>query len=80
MVKSLLGELRTQEFNESFIETNCSATDPNKFDSSTVVNLPNVNQQGFWECLMDGVSVNSLDLKFQGRTAFFDTSQFISFL
>lgn len=39
----------------------------------TLVNLKNVNQQGFWEAAMDAVTVDGADLGFQGRTAILDT-------
>ncbi|EKM78686.1 hypothetical protein AGABI1DRAFT_114293 [Agaricus bisporus var. burnettii JB137-S8] len=47
--------------------------DPTKFDAASVVKLPNVNQQGFWEVKMDAVSVNGQDLNLAGRSAILDT-------
>jgi hypothetical protein len=78
-VKSLSGELRTREINESFTESNSSGVDVNKFDPATVVPLPNVNQRGFWEAPMDSVSINDKDLGFQNRSAIMDTGQFVPY-
>jgi len=47
--------------------------DATKFDAATLVALPNVNQQGFWEANLDAVTVNGQDLGLQGRTAILDT-------
>ncbi|KAG6854390.1 hypothetical protein C0991_007381 [Blastosporella zonata] len=47
--------------------------DNTKFDSTTLVTVANVNQQGFWEGAMDAVTVNGTDAGLQGRTAILDT-------
>ncbi|KAH9057800.1 acid protease [Lactarius vividus] len=47
--------------------------DPSKFDQATLVALPNVNTQGFWEATMDAVTVDGNDLGLTGRTAILDT-------
>jgi hypothetical protein len=54
-------------------EITFGALDDTKFDPQTLVNLQNVNQQGFWEANMDGVTVDGQDLGLQGRTAILDT-------
>ncbi|KAF9453437.1 acid protease [Macrolepiota fuliginosa MF-IS2] len=54
-------------------EITFGGTDPTKFDPASVVTLPNVNTQGFWESAMDAVSVNGQSLNLQGRTAILDT-------
>lgn len=47
--------------------------DPRKFQNDTLVQVPNVNQNGFWEVNLDAVSVNGQDLGFQNQTAILDT-------
>ncbi|KAH9029833.1 aspartic peptidase A1 [Lactarius pseudohatsudake] len=47
--------------------------DPSKFDQATLVALPNVNTQGFWEAAMDAVTADGKDLGLTGRTAILDT-------
>lgn len=47
--------------------------DPTKFDVSTLVQLPNVSKQGFWEATMDGATVDGQDVGLGGRTAILDT-------
>jgi len=54
-------------------EITFGALDTTKFDSATLVTLPNVNQDGFWEGALDAVSVDGTDLGLQGRTAILDT-------
>ncbi|KAF7292744.1 Acid protease [Mycena indigotica] len=54
-------------------EITFGALDPAKFDANTLVTVPNVNAQGFWEAALDGVSVNGQDLGLNGRTAILDT-------
>ncbi|KXN91695.1 putative aspartic-type endopeptidase CTSD [Leucoagaricus sp. SymC.cos] len=54
-------------------EITFGGTDSAKFDSATVVDLPNVSQQGFWESAMDAVSVDGKSLGLNGRTAILDT-------
>ena len=46
--------------------------DESKFDSNTLVTVPNVNPAGYWEAKFT-VSVNGEDLGLQGRSGFFDT-------
>lgn len=50
-----------------------SGLDPTKFDSSTLVTIPNVNTQGFWEGNLDAVTVNGASVGLDGRTAILDT-------
>jgi hypothetical protein len=61
-----------------------SGLDSTKFEANTLVNLPNVNTEGFWESNLDGVSVNGTDLGLTGRTTILDTGEvvciFVSFL
>lgn len=47
--------------------------DPSKFQSHTLVQVPNVNQNGFWEVDLDAVLVNGQNLGVQGQTAILDT-------
>ncbi|KAH0585064.1 putative aspartic-type endopeptidase CTSD [Termitomyces sp. J132] len=47
--------------------------DATKFDSTTLVTVANVNQQGFWEGAMDAITVDGQDAGLQGRTAILDT-------
>jgi hypothetical protein len=47
--------------------------DPNKFDPSTIVTLPNVSPTGFWEADMDDVTVDGNDLGLTGRSGILDT-------
>ncbi|KAF9266563.1 aspartic peptidase A1 [Marasmius fiardii PR-910] len=47
--------------------------DATKFDQQSLVTLPNVNKQGFWEGAMDAVTVDGQDTQLQGRTAILDT-------
>jgi hypothetical protein len=54
-------------------EITFGALDDSKFDSTTLVTLPNVNSQGFWEASLDSVSVNGADLGLNGRTTILDT-------
>jgi hypothetical protein len=54
-------------------EITFGSLDTTKFDSATLVEIPNVNTQGFWEGALDSVSVNNQDLGLQGRTAILDT-------
>jgi hypothetical protein len=55
-------------------EITFGALDPNKFDSQTLITLPNVSNEGFWEGNMDSASVNGKDVHLDpGRTAIFDT-------
>jgi hypothetical protein len=54
-------------------EITFGALDTTKFDQATLVTLPNVNQQGFWEGALDAVTVDGQDTGLQGRTAILDT-------
>lgn len=47
--------------------------DDTKFDSKTLVTVPNVNQQGFWEAALDAATVDGKDTGLTGRTAILDT-------
>lgn len=50
-----------------------SALDPAKFDSSALVTVPNVDQDGFWTADLGAVTVNGADTGLTGRTAILDT-------
>ncbi|KAF7317083.1 Acid protease [Mycena chlorophos] len=54
-------------------EISFGAPDASKFDASTLVTVPNVNTEGFWEAALDDVAVNGQSLNFQGRTSILDT-------
>ncbi|KAH0833251.1 acid protease [Lanmaoa asiatica] len=47
--------------------------DATKFVASTLVTIPNVNTQGFWEGAMDAIMVNGASSGLTGRTAILDT-------
>jgi hypothetical protein len=47
--------------------------DPTKFNAQTLVTIPNVNPDGFWEGALDAVSVDGTNLGLSGRTAILDT-------
>ena len=47
--------------------------DATKFVANTLVTIPNVNTQGFWEGAMDAITVNGADTGLTGRTAILDT-------
>ncbi|EJD49755.1 acid protease [Auricularia subglabra TFB-10046 SS5] len=47
--------------------------DDTKFDPQTLVAGDNINQDGFWELPVDGISVDGGDLGLNGRTAILDT-------
>ncbi|KAI9570537.1 aspartic peptidase A1 [Boletus coccyginus] len=47
--------------------------DATKFVANTLVTIPNVNTQGFWEGAMDAITVNDADTGLTGRTAILDT-------
>ncbi|TFY61682.1 hypothetical protein EVG20_g6965 [Dentipellis fragilis] len=47
--------------------------DKSKFDAATLVTLPNVNSDGFWEASLDAVSADGKDLGLKGRTTILDT-------
>ena len=47
--------------------------DQTKFDPKTLVTIPNVNPNGFWEGDLTTVTVGGEDIGLQGRTAILDT-------
>jgi hypothetical protein len=47
--------------------------DDTKFDPKTLITVPNVNQQGFWEAGLDAATVDGKDTGLIGRTAILDT-------
>jgi hypothetical protein len=47
--------------------------DPTKFDPSTLITVPNVSKDGFWEGNMDVLAVDGADSGLKQRTAIFDT-------
>ncbi|KIM39982.1 hypothetical protein M413DRAFT_19672 [Hebeloma cylindrosporum] len=47
--------------------------DDTKFDPKTLITVPNVNQQGFWEAALDAATVDGTDTGLTGRTAILDT-------
>jgi hypothetical protein len=47
--------------------------DATKFDAKTLVTVPNVSQQGFWEAKMPSITVNGIDIGLKGRSAIIDT-------
>ena len=49
------------------------AADLSKFQSSTLVTMPNVDPQGFWAAAIDSIEVNNQVLISQNRTALMDT-------
>ena len=49
------------------------AADLSKFQSSTLVTMPNVDPQGFWAAAIDSIEVNNQVLISQNRTASMDT-------
>ncbi|PAV16553.1 acid protease [Pyrrhoderma noxium] len=54
-------------------EVTFGGLDTSKFDTSTLTELDNVSQVGFWEASMDAVTVDGQDTGLQGRTAILDT-------
>ncbi|KAJ7722740.1 acid protease [Mycena maculata] len=54
-------------------EITFGATDPTKFVANTLVTIPNVNTQGFWEGALDDITVDGGSVGLQGRTAILDT-------
>lgn len=54
-------------------EITFGALDNTKFDQSTLVKVPNINTQGFWEASLDGALVNGVDTGLTGRTTILDT-------
>jgi hypothetical protein len=47
--------------------------DNTKFDPKTLVKVPNVSTQGFWEANLNSASVNGVDTGLTGRTTILDT-------
>jgi hypothetical protein len=66
-------KISRQADNKNDGEITFGDVDPTKFNPETAVTLANVNNQGFWEANLDAVSVNGVDLGFEGRTAILDT-------
>jgi len=66
-------KLGRAEDNDNDGEITFGGLDSTKFEANTLVNLPNVNTEGFWESNLDGVSVNGTDLGLTGRTTILDT-------
>ncbi|KAI6025102.1 acid protease [Pisolithus microcarpus] len=54
-------------------EVTFGGLDSSKFVANTLITIPNVNQQGFWEGAIDAVSINGADSGLTGRTAILDT-------
>ena len=54
-----------------------SGLDNSKFNSYTLVTVPNVNPQGFWEASLESASVNGVDTGLVGRTTILDTGGFV---
>jgi Eukaryotic aspartyl protease len=49
------------------------AIDKSIINPATLVNIPNVNPNGFWEGQMDAITVNGGDTGLTGKTAILDT-------
>lgn len=47
--------------------------DQSLFNPATLVTIPNVNAQGFWEGAVDAITVNGSNTGLTGRTAILDT-------
>lgn len=73
IVSYKLSRLADVQNNGNDGEITFGALDSSKFDSSTLVTVPNVNTQGFWEASLDSISVNGADLGLNGRTTILDT-------
>ncbi|KAF9466568.1 aspartic peptidase A1 [Collybia nuda] len=54
-------------------EMTLGAMNPAKYNSKTLVTVPNVNPLGFWEAIIDGVKINGKDMGWKNRTAILDT-------
>jgi len=54
-------------------EVTFGGLDATKFVANSLVTIPNVNTQGFWEGAMDAIAVNGADTGLTGRTAILDT-------
>jgi len=59
--------------NKSDGEVTFGGLDSTKFKAQTLVSLPNVNQNGFWEAAVDAVTVGGNNLGLNNRTAILDT-------
>ncbi|KIJ66675.1 hypothetical protein HYDPIDRAFT_85493 [Hydnomerulius pinastri MD-312] len=54
-------------------EVTFGGLDSTKFVASSLVTIPNVNTQGFWEGAVDDIAVNNASTGLTGRTAILDT-------
>ncbi|KAJ7056614.1 aspartic peptidase domain-containing protein, partial [Mycena amicta] len=54
-------------------EMTIGGMDHTKYDSGTLVEVPNVNKGGFWEASLDRIRVNQKDLGLHNRSCIFDT-------
>ncbi|GLB40483.1 putative acid protease [Lyophyllum shimeji] len=54
-------------------ELTLGALNPDKYDRSTLVSVPNVNDLGFWEAKIDKVTVGGKDMGWTNRSAIMDT-------
>lgn len=54
-------------------EVTFGGLDPSKFIANSLITIPNVNQQGFWEGSIDAVTINGAEGGITGRTAVLDT-------
>jgi hypothetical protein len=54
-------------------EVTFGGLDSSKFDTNTLITIPNVSKLGFWEGAMDAITVNRQDSGMTGRTAILDT-------
>jgi hypothetical protein len=61
----------SDEANDS--EVTFGSLDNTKFDQNTLVTIPNLNPDGFWEGALDSATVNGQDLGFRNRSAILDT-------
>ncbi|KIK96589.1 hypothetical protein PAXRUDRAFT_25008 [Paxillus rubicundulus Ve08.2h10] len=54
-------------------EVTFGGLDASKFVANSLVTIPNVNLQGFWEGAIDAITVDGTDAGLTGRTAILDT-------
>ena len=54
-------------------EVTFGGLDPSKFVADSLITIPNVNQQGFWEGSIDAITINGAGCGITGRTAVLDT-------
>jgi len=54
-------------------EVTFGGLDASKFVANSLVTIPNVNTQGFWEGAIDAITVNGASTGLNGRTAILDT-------